>query len=316
MNPIGGYFELELRNHGTLFHDDAVALNSGRSALEYILRTSEKCKTVYVPYYSCDSILQPIERLKFNIKFYELDSALSPRAVGLGKNECLLYINYFGLNNLKVREVARKYGDVIVDNSQAFFAKPLKDVPTLYSPRKFFGVPDGGFAYTRKKRFRLKRDKSIGRFGHLLKRLEDGPEAGYEQFVRDDAAVSEVPMSAMSTLTQRLLENVDFEEARERRNINFRTLHRRLRRLNEFTKLIENDAVNGPMVYPYLRKDNHKIRRRLLAARIYVATYWPSVFHQTRPDSFERYLADNLLPLPIDQRYSIDEMETILGTLE
>ena len=35
---IGGYFELELNDYGTIFHDNAIALNSARHAFEYILR--------------------------------------------------------------------------------------------------------------------------------------------------------------------------------------------------------------------------------------------------------------------------------------
>jgi hypothetical protein len=34
MQPIGGYFELELRK-GKEYHTDAIRLNTGRNALEY-----------------------------------------------------------------------------------------------------------------------------------------------------------------------------------------------------------------------------------------------------------------------------------------
>ena len=36
MNPIGGYFELELRK-GEEYHKEAIRLNSGRNAFEYVL---------------------------------------------------------------------------------------------------------------------------------------------------------------------------------------------------------------------------------------------------------------------------------------
>ena len=40
--PIGGYFELELPNNSkdNLYHNSAVALNSGRNALKYILSSN------------------------------------------------------------------------------------------------------------------------------------------------------------------------------------------------------------------------------------------------------------------------------------
>ena len=34
MNAIGGYFELELQDHGSMYHDGATALNTGRNAFE------------------------------------------------------------------------------------------------------------------------------------------------------------------------------------------------------------------------------------------------------------------------------------------
>ena len=44
ITPIGGYFELELP-HFPEIHSEAIALNSGRFCLEYILR----CRNISVP---------------------------------------------------------------------------------------------------------------------------------------------------------------------------------------------------------------------------------------------------------------------------
>ena len=35
------------------------------------------------------------------------------------------------------------YKNVIIDNAQSLFAKPINGVYNVYSPRKFVGVPDG-----------------------------------------------------------------------------------------------------------------------------------------------------------------------------
>ena len=40
--------------------------------------------------------------------------------------------------------------NLIIDNAQAFFAKPLLGIDTFYSPRKFVGVSDGGILATKK----------------------------------------------------------------------------------------------------------------------------------------------------------------------
>ena len=38
--------------------------------------------------------------------------------------------------------------NVIIDNVQAYFQRPIEGFDTLYSCRKYFGVPDGAVLYT------------------------------------------------------------------------------------------------------------------------------------------------------------------------
>ena len=72
---------------------------------------------------------------------------------------------------------------------------------------------------------------------------------------------------------------------------------------------MDEDAV--PMVYPYLT-DDATLRQRLIANRIYVATYWPNI---SDAESYEAYLKYHLLPLPIDQRYGEKEMKQIINLI-
>lgn len=50
--PIGGFIGLQL-DDGDLYYPDLIALNTGRNALEYILRI-RKFKTIYLPYFTCE----------------------------------------------------------------------------------------------------------------------------------------------------------------------------------------------------------------------------------------------------------------------
>ncbi|MHA1285663.1 MAG: hypothetical protein ACTSQP_24420 [Promethearchaeota archaeon] len=317
MKAIGGYFELELNDYRTVYHDDAVALNNGRNALEYILRLQNNYKKVYLPYYICDVILQPIRRLNLEFDFYHINEEFIPLLKKMKDNEVLIFVNYFGVLNNKVKNIVKKFINVFIDNSQAFFDKPIKSIPTFYSPRKFFGLPDGGFAYSNIKfDLKLERDKSIDRFEHLLKRIEEGPEAGFSLFKRNDAKIDNLALRKMSVITERLLRNINFTNALQRRNQNFLFLHKHLKELNELTPIIENERINGPMVYPFLRKGNNRLREYLINNKLFVATYWPNVYSWTSKKSWEYYLTNNLIPLPIDQRYGEIEMFSTLKCLE
>lgn len=98
MIPIGGYFSLEI-NEAQELHGQALRLNAGRYALEYILKVRGYRK-VYIPYYICDSALQPISRLGVPCEFYHINEQLEP-AIELSPadDEAVLYVNYFGLKN-------------------------------------------------------------------------------------------------------------------------------------------------------------------------------------------------------------------------
>ena len=86
-------------------------------------------------------------------------------------------------------------------------------------------------------------------------------------------------------------------------------LEEQLGKSNSIHLELQQDDV--PMVYPYHTQDA-TLKQRLIANRIFVATYWPNVDEN---GEFEATLKTNILPLPIDQRYGIDELHSILNAL-
>ena len=67
------------------------------------------------------------------------------------------------------------------------------------------------------------------------------------------------------------------------------------------------------MVYPFLKKGNKKLKEYLLKDKIYFATYWENVDKWIKDKQiFEIHLYENLIPLPIDQRYNIDDMQFVI----
>ena len=54
MEAIGGYFELADCEQADNFpHGTGILLNTGRNALEYILRTIKQVSCIYIPYFTC-----------------------------------------------------------------------------------------------------------------------------------------------------------------------------------------------------------------------------------------------------------------------
>ena len=102
MKPIGGYFELELPEGSRDFpHAYCPALNSGRHALEFILRQlGNTAKAVYLPYYTCDVVLEPLKRLNITTQFYHIDENLEIKDMPeLPEGHYLIANNYFGIKD-------------------------------------------------------------------------------------------------------------------------------------------------------------------------------------------------------------------------
>lgn len=78
---IGGFFGLELPEYGNFpqWHPGrSVAVNSGRRALEYILRRLGDVRCVRVPLYTCRTVVETMERLGIPVITYRIDERLEP----------------------------------------------------------------------------------------------------------------------------------------------------------------------------------------------------------------------------------------------
>lgn len=311
MESIGGYFTLELPLKNQEYHPDAIAVNSGKNAFEYILASyGFKVSKLYLPYFTSRIMVKPLQEHKIQYEFYHINEQLEiVEDIKLLSSEFIVYTNYFGLKGTYVSKLAAQYREqLIVDNAQAFFEKPLWGVNTFYSPRKFFGVLDGGYAYTLgKEKLDLMDSKSYDRMGYLLKRIDTSAEDAYADY-KSSCLLGDIPVMKMSKITQRILGSIDYEKVSTIRINNYLMLHKALADTN-ILKFEISDSV--PLVYPYL-SDEDNLRQRLIANKIYVAQYWPNVLEWCKEKNLEYKLTKNIIPLPIDQRYNDEDMNKII----
>ena len=313
MEAIGGYFSLELPVREE-YHKNAIRLNTGRNCLEYILRT-RKYKKVYIPYYTCEAVMGPINKLGIPYEFYHIDFLFEIRdRFTLKADEALLYTNYFGLKQQYVEMLAEKTGNrLIVDNTQAFYAKPIAGIDTFYTCRKFFGVADGAYLYTDELLGEeFEQDKSYDRMAHLLKRIDLSAKQGFVDFRKADDGLDNQPIRRMSKLTQRIMQSIDYDSAAKKRRENYQMLQEMLGDENNLILPLEDHAV--PMVYPYLAPIKG-LREKLIENKVFVARYWPNVLEWTTKDDVEYFLAYQMQPLPTDQRYGKGDMKRIINLI-
>ena len=307
---IGGYFGLE-QFCGKELYPNAIAVNSGRNALVYLLK-ARKIRKLYIPYYLCDSVYGVCEREGCPYEYYHIDEHFMPLFdKALDNDEFLYVVNYFGqIGDAALLALQRKHKNIICDNVQAFFHAPLEGIDTLYSCRKFFGVPDGGYVVTDCKwDAPLEPDCSKDRMKHVLGRFEGRASDYYGEFRQNDDMFASLPLRAMSSLTQNILRGVDYDAVRHIREENFKALHEHLSDKNGMTVT----CPAGPYAYPFYCENGMEIKRELAKKKIYVATLWPEVIDTDQ--TWEKSLAENILPLPCDQRYNLNDIKRVVDEI-
>lgn len=317
MNAIGGYFELaDLVECGKFPHNDGVLLNTGRNALEYILRSIGNVKHIYLPYYTCEVVLEPLKKLNIPYTYYHINTSfeiadeLNPK-----EGEYIIANNYYGIKDAYIQKLAEKYGDqLVVDCAQAFFAKPLPGIKAFYSMRKYVGVADGGVAYLGNLQDDLveveEMENTDDHNSHLFKRKQFGAEAGFADYQANEKKLDNQPIRLMSSQTKWLLEHIDYYSVIACRRENYQYLHEVLDGKNDLS-LPDMDSFACPMVYPFMMRTNCNLRKELIDNKIFVARYWPNV-HELKSFETEYDLAMNGTPIPCDQRCQKEEINRII----
>jgi hypothetical protein len=257
---------------------------------------------------------EPAAAMEIPVEWYDVGPDLLPSRVSPQGADAIVVVNYFGLVPREFqRQIASQFPNVIIDNSQAFFSPPVENAHTIYSCRKFFGVPDGAYLYTDKRiDGGIGTDASHDRFAYLFKRMEMGAEAGYADFKSNEEILSRQPIMEMSLSTQAVMRGIDSGAAERIRDANYEYLHGRLAAANY---LAAGERPNGPMCYPFWVENGRELKKTLIENRIYVPTYWADALARLAPDAVETGFVNDIVPIPLDQRYGMDDMEHIVRTV-
>lgn len=313
MREIGGYIEAD--SSSCRLHKGAIRLNSGRNCLAYLIE-ARAIKRIWLPDYMCDSVRGVCDKMGVESVIYPIAESFAPdwNKLEIAEGDYLYLADYFGqLSSEDIAYALKIAGDkVIVDEVQSLFSPPHEGVDTLYSVRKFLGVPDGGFLYTNADIHRsLPRSESRDRASHLFGRLERTASEYFSVRKFNDEAVGNEPLMLMSNLTKTMIGKINLDEVKAKREENYRILEEALRSVNS----LNLKQPIAPFAYPLLVEDGPKMRKAFAEKGVYIPTLWPNVLQDSDEKSVAYHYAADILPLPCDQRYSYGEMERIVDLL-
>lgn len=314
MNEIGSFIELQVPVGKEYYSatEDIARLNTGRAAIYHALTVLD-CKTVWLPFYQCETVRNFLKSKGIEIQYYHINENFDPiDLIGVSESEAVVFVNYYGIMSAKYM-MKRSMGikNVVFDNSQAFFTPPFEHAMNVYSARKFFGVPDGAYVIGNNAHHGVgnypqgySSDTSL----FLLQRIEYGCEGkAYKSKIENDNRIDSEDICRMSVLTHRLLDGTDYENIQKKRQENFQFACELFKDINKIEPLRFFDEKCVPMVYPLVIEDDGLLDC-LLAAKHFQGHWWSYLVEELPLRNFECWLSRYLIPITIDQRYGKEDL--------
>lgn len=345
LRRIGGEFEI---GRSELAFDRTIAaslptfgapyeswLDTGRSALAVVashLRNVAPQATVWLPAYSCESIVAPFLHQGLRTRFYAVGPHLDRVDADPERGDTLLFIHYFGVRNQmalqRIEEFRERGVRLIEDCVQAALTGGVGQSGdyALTSLRKILPQPDGALLASRAALTAVA-DTADEAFvsarviGKLLRGAGSPVESFLALFDESEARLASDHPRAMSWVSRRLLLQTDLSEVAMRRRANFAMLHRSLCSLATSRGIVpllgpldDGEVPLGcPIVVAAGQRD--ALRRHLAAQEIFCAVHWDLAHVGDAQFTDEQALASSILTLPIDQRYDDSDMATVLDSL-
>lgn len=315
-----------------------------REALGEIARNCKSSNnTVLLPAYTCQTVIDPFQVQGWNTEFYSIHRDLRidigdlRRKVALYSPSIIVVHPYFGMDLNEYEDdtlssIHKSGIIIIVDLTQCLFSKHEYGYADYIvgSYRKWFPIPDGGFLSTNNNGFEQPREPNV-QFSRLqadamyLRGIyfQDREQLLKDISIRinkeaDSVANHTIEPHRMSDLAYNLLQQEDFEFNQRQRLSNFKYLYDNIedgaRVLNVCTNF--DYITTAPLYFTLYVRKRKELQSILAQNAIYAPVIWPIEEDKVLITDDVKYIYENLLAIPCDQRYDINDMQRISEILK
>lgn len=333
MREIGSEFWIEKPPTSFISERDGMYVLSGRTAIDCIIQDiqrSKQVKSVYMPGYCCDSMIEPFRSRGIVVKLYDVwfDGGIR-YDVDLSEKVDLLYVtNYFGyentLPNATIQYFREKEIIILYDRTHSFLMQEDDNLVnySFASIRKWMGVVGGAIVKGIPDRslkecpyIQAKAEAMRDKYQYLIGDTTINKEAflnSFGQFGHDLA--SDYRNYRMDDLSYTIYRETDLPSVRERRRTNAQYLHNNIDIPTLGTLTSKSCPLFVPIVFDS-KEERDKMRSKLIAHQIYCPVHWPK--NMLVEDSMKvNAIYDRELSLICDQRYGLSDMEKIVETIK
>lgn len=271
---------------------DIIKLNLARNCLKYICKTY-RINKIFLPYYTCPVVWNAVREENCEVNFYHIGRDFLPTEE-FTKDSFILYTNYFGINSDNCKLLAKKYPNLIIDNSQGFFAEPL-GLASFNSLRKFFNVQNGAYLFTSKiLEQEFKTDE--------IELTPISMQKNYEKFLKNELFLdSQKDIKIISPKVEQEMENIDLEKEKRKRIELFKQYAQVFDEYNNIPTTLKDGKI--PYCYPF-SPNNEKIKQKLLAKNLTLLQLWKNF-----PKSFiESEILNDTIAFPLDDAEYVEKI--------
>lgn len=340
-NIIGGQIGYDnlIKKKLNLLKNNKIYPN-GRSALYFILKEiKNKINKIYVPFYLCESILQPIKELNLKYEFYNIQKNFNYKLPNRS-NSATIFLNYFGRENKgtkKLKNNLKKNIFYIQDCTHSVFQKSQnltsfnkKNIFRFASIKKYTPFPLGAISNIdkinlRKNTYRekiifknifetlKKRNKYFskvdGKINYNFERKLLNQQNNFKLYECKKIFKSKIPLN----IKKKIL-HYDLNTILNKRDKNFSIFKKKL---NKRIKIISKNK-NYPLNFTILTSKTEKIKIINYANkyRIFPSTLWPLPAQLKKMNyDFPKNLNSRILSFPIDHRYKKKDIEFMVSII-
>ena len=325
---------------------DYALLSTGRSATALVIKDIEQKhqdikKTVCLPSFTCDTVYEPFLKAGYKVvtlpirKNLSCDKQYMLSIIRDADPGIVLFHRYFGFNTIDgveyIVDELRNEGIVTIEDcTQSMYSgfKPLNSDYTVGSIRKWCGVPDGGFAICLEGKFKDKPQHHDSKLEAIKCEAADlkyaymvdnqGEKEKFLQKYREAEEIldSQSKFYTIAPTSMAVQSNLDIESMKAARRQNYELLLKGLKGVEGIEPIfpeLKDDVV--PLYFPMYCRDRASLQKLLVANSIYAPVIWPK--GDNCPDICVEagYAYGHALCIPIDQRYSKDDMQRIIKVI-
>lgn len=321
---------------------DKVFLTSGRQAEHMVLDTIEErnsCirKVALIPPYTCFSVIEPFLSKGYQIYTYDINEKLDTTAKMLNESilkfnpQVVLFHRYFGFDTFaacnNVIKTARENGIIFVEDKTHSLYSGHEGVAVDYiigSFRKWHGIPDGGFAVCTDGVFnnkpkendykieQLKLEASQLKYKYMV--CYEGEKSIFREMYQqaEECLEQQNNYREMSPSSKRIQANLDINGLKKKRRENYNFLYDQIKNTEGIKILMPRCSEdNTPLYFAMLVENRAELQDKLRQKDIYAPIIWPQEFLQVCICKEAQKIYKNVLCLPVDQRYGLDDMQRI-----